>query len=121
MKMGWYDLLAGDRYLQWKRDLINGGFTVSHQLVCGEHSVLFDDIRRVIAFVSPQLCHCWNYRDVRNVGYKPRAQFYNKVRYELNMMTSDTKRPLAQIFIETTDQSEPDYWVATILAHVNQR
>jgi hypothetical protein len=58
---------------------INAGFTVSHQLVCGKHSVLFDDIRRMIAFVSPQLCHCWNYNDVRNVDYQTRAQFYNKV------------------------------------------
>jgi hypothetical protein len=121
MKMGLHDLLAGDRYLQWKRDLINGGFTVCQQLVCGEHSVLFDDLRRVIAFVSPQLWDCWTYRDVSNVGYMPGAQFYNKVRYELNMTTSDTERPLGQIFIETTDQSEPDYWVATILARVNQR
>ena len=119
--MGLHDLLAGDRYLQWKRDLINGGFTVSDQLVSGKHSVLFDDVRRVIAFVSPQFCHYWNYDDVTNVGCQLRDQFYNKVRYELNMMTLNIEQPLGQILIETTNQSEPNYWVAKILAHVNQR
>ena len=119
--MGFNDLIAGNRYLQWKRELIDGGFTVSDQLVSGKHSVLFDDARRLIAFVCPQFGHCWNYHDVRNVGCRFRDQFYNKVRYELNMTTSDIEQPMGQILIETTNQSEPDFWVAKILAHVNQR
>jgi hypothetical protein len=119
--MAFHDWAAGNRHLQYKRDLIDNGFTVSDQLVSGQHEVLFDDIRRVIAFISPQFCCDWYYHDVRNVSYRVQAQLGNNVRYVLNMMTSSTQQPLGNIFVVTTNPSEPDYWVAKILAHCNQR
>jgi hypothetical protein len=118
--MGWHDMIAGNRYLQWKRELIGNGFTVSDQLVSGNHSILFDDIKNQIAFVCPQFCGLWNYSEVRHVGYDVKARLFDKVRYELKMMTSDINSPLGNVFIETTNSSEPERWVAKILAHCNR-
>jgi hypothetical protein len=118
--MGFHDVLAGNGYIEWMRGLIASGFTASDVLVSGKHSIYFDDVCHVIAFNSPQFNAYWEYGDIRNVGYRVRDQLGNKVRYELNIMASDLQQPFGQILIETTDQSEPDRWVAKILAHCNQ-